>query len=45
MAMNENRMSFKVLQTYKGYVYAPLLFFTGLKTLAHLRNNYKIEKK
>ena len=45
MAIDKNRTRFKGALDVKVWVYAPLVFFSTLKTLVELRNTYKIVKK
>jgi hypothetical protein len=45
MAINKNSGLFKGDQKGRQWVYAPVLFFTGLKTLIYIKNNYGLYKK
>tara|TARA_Y100000401_G_scaffold83706_1_gene68998 strand:- start:1206 stop:1343 length:138 start_codon:yes stop_codon:yes gene_type:complete len=45
MAINVKDRLFKTHQGARRWVYAPLMFYGGVKTLVYIKNNYKIEKK
>tara|TARA_R110000787_G_scaffold74973_6_gene166333 strand:+ start:303 stop:440 length:138 start_codon:yes stop_codon:yes gene_type:complete len=45
MAIDKTTSSFKEPLAIKVWVYAPLVFFSTLKTVVELRNTYKIVKK
>ena len=45
MAIKIKSALYKPLIGGRRWVYAPLLFYGGVKTLVHIKNNYKIAKK